>query len=1055
MTSLTETREFNTNMCHNCITSIFPFNHIENNDLFLSAASHQLFSIGSNIFFPLDISPTHDPFDMSDIDPDAQFYNELPCFQNVQNCTYYKEFTFQEKCKQKTISDSSLSIVHFNIRSVRQNLSSAELFLYNLGFRFTVIALTETWLQDSNCDLYSVNGYNIECKNRVDKMGGGVALLIKSEVNYVVRKDYSVFVDGFESLFIEIPKSLTSNNRAVVIGVIYRPPGGAIEDFNSKLVDIASKLKLEDKLIYLAGDFNINLLNADSHQPTSDFLDVMYSASFFPLINRPTRVTSQSATLIDNIFTNDILNMSHFNGIFVSDITDHYPIFSINSGIIQKSEASLIKRRDINTGSIRTFEDSLSSTNWDMVLNNDDAETSFKLFYETFTRKYNECFPLKYSKIGYTNRKPWLTDGLKLAIKTKNKLFQVMRKNPTPINTQNYKTYKFFLTKLLRKQERDYFNSLLEKYKSNLKKTWNVIKSVINKHKTKNAMEMSIRVNDSIIEDGATIAENFNKCYVNVGPNLSRLIPKTSTNPADCIPNNTNTIFISEATEAEVSNIIRNMRDSSAGPDGISSKILKQTLSLIVKPLVHTVNLSLNQGYFPNPLKIARVIPIYKSGDPMVMKNYRPVSVLNVLSKVFEKVMYNRLFDFLDANNILYKLQFGFRRNHNTNIALSYLLDKIISSLDRGEVVIGTFIDLSKAFDTVNHSILLAKLYKYGIRGCAHNWIKSYLEKRLQYVYCKDHESSMLEIICGVPQGSILGPLLFLIYINDIVKVSTSVMPLLYADDTNLFCSGKDTSEIIGTLNNELKLYMRWMHVNKLTVNVDKTKVIIFRKPKRQPSNQIDEIKLNGNIIEKVPSMKFLGVILDETLSWLAHINYIKNKIAKGIGVICKAKRFLYSSSLLSLYNSFIQPYLIYCIEGWGCTFTTYLEPLWRLQKRAVRLIKSLSYRQETHLAFKELHILNIFQLYKYFTLIFMFKVKKGMVPAIFGEFFEYTDHQYETRGTSLYRIPYCKTSFSQRSLRYLGAKLHNTFRDLEWNCSLHSFKRNIKLHLLEHKVNR
>ena len=1056
-TSLNDSNEFNLDMCHHCITSIFPFNHIEENDLFISAATYRRFNglnLSNEIFSSFDSSASHDHFDMSDIDPDIQFYNELPCLQNVQNCTYYSESSFQQKCKQKTISDSTLSIVHFNIRSARQNLNSAELFLHNLGFEFKIIALTETWLNDTNCDLYSLNGYNLECKNRTDKTGGGVALLINSEINYTVRNEISIFVDGFESLFIELPKCFTVDNRAVIIGVVYRPPGGAINDFNTKLAEVTSKLKVENKLIYVVGDFNINLLNADSHQLTSDFLDVMYSTSFFPLINRPTRVTDQSATLIDNIFSNDILDTSHFNGVLLSDITDHYPVFTINSGIMKKSGASFIKRRNINAASIKRFKDALSNTNWDIVLRNSDAKTSFESFYETFSKEYSECFPMKQSKVGYTNRKPWLTNGLKSAIDTKNKLFYTMRKNPTEINTLNYKSYKYFLTKLLRKKERDYYDTLLDKYKSNLKKSWNVIKSVINRHKTKNAMEMSIRVNDSVIKDGKLIADNFNRFFVNVGPNLSRLIPNSSANPADCISNNTNTIFINETNETEILNIIRNMKEGSVGPDGISTKILKQTVTLIVKPLVHTLNLSLCQGYFPTALKTARVIPIYKSGDPMEMKNYRPVSVLNVLSKVFEKVMYNRLFDFFDTNNSLYKMQFGFRRLHNANIALSYLLDKIISSLDRGDFVIGTFIDLSKAFDTVNHTILQAKLYKYGVRGCALDWVKSYLEKRSQYVCCNSYESSMHEIRCGVPQGSILGPLLFLIYVNDIMQVSTKVMPLLYADDTNLFCSGKNISEIIDTLNNELTLYMKWMQINKLTVNADKTKVIIFRKPRTKLPTNIDNILLNGKVIEKVSSMKFLGVILDENLSWLTHINNIKSKIAKGIGIICKAKPFLSSSTLLTLYNSFIQPYLLYCIEGWGSTFATYMMPLWTLQKRAVRIIKSLSYRHETLSAFQELHILNVFQLHKYFILIFMFKLRKDMIPTIFKEFFEHANHQYQTRGNLLYRIPYCKTSFSQRSLRYVGAKLHNDFKKFEWNCSIHSFKRSIKLHLLEHDVN-
>jgi hypothetical protein len=282
--------------------------------------------------------------------------------------------------------------------------------------------------------------------------------------------------------------------------------------------------------------------------------------------------------------------------------------------------------------------------------------------------------------------------------------------------------------------------------------------------------------------------------------------------------------------------------------------IIKKSFDIICQPLVNLINLSLATGIFPDKLKIAKVIPIYKMGDTDCFANYRPISLLPNFSKFFEKVMYNGLMELIEKHDILYSSQFGFREKHSTSLAITHLVNKITSAIDRKEITVGVFLDLAKALDTIDHDILLAKLDHYGMRGQALQWISSYFYCRKQYVQYKETFSSYHTIKCGVPQGSILGPLFFLLYINDISNASNLTESLIFADDTSVFYSHSDPNHLQYVMNNELHNFDLWLKSNKLSVNLKKNKYVIFKTSKK---------KINHNFL-----LHYENEILHQHLFW-------------------------------------------------------------------------------------------------------------------------------------------------------------------------------------------
>ena len=475
------------------------------------------------------------------------------------------------------------------------------------------------------------------------------------------------------------------------------------------------------------------------------------------------------------------------------------------------------------------------------------------------------------------------------------------------------------------------------------------------------------------------------------------------------------------------------------------------------------INQSLFTGIFPDSLKIAKILPIFKKGDPSYFGNYRPISLLPAVSKVFEKVVFIQIYEYFNSNNLLYKSQYGFRANHSTELAGIEFVDKILHYLDDQHTPISIFLDLSKAFDTLDHDILLFKLKYYGITGTPYKWFCSYLSNRQQYTQYGAYMSERLKITTGVPQGSILGPLLFIIYMNDIYTVSDSFQAILYADDTTLTTAVGSLTRMVAGLQEisrdisfELSNIYLWLTANRLSLNFDKTKYMIFHTSGCKMDDISLDIRIENNSIEQIREFNFLGLTINETMTWSSHVGKIASKIGRTVGVLHKLKHFLPKDVLKTIYNSLISPHLHFGVLSWGFKSSR----IHKLQKKAVRAITSSKFNAHTEPLFKRLNILKISDIFDKQCLKFYHKFCNDMLPVFFNSMYvkQRHIHQYDTRQRDEIRNSATRLIMTEKCVRHyipeLLCKTPNCITDKFDSHSLQGFSLYVKKCLLTKYAN-
>ena len=543
---------------------------------------------------------------------------------------------------------------------------------------------------------------------------------------------------------------------------------------------------------------------------------------------------------------------------------------------------------------------------------------------------------------------PWITSGLLKSMGQSKRLYQKFLSDPTNCSQeQKYKTYRNVLNKVKRSCKTKYYQEKCEEFKKNTKKLWQLINDVIHKSNDKSSIIDCIKVDNIEIYDKREISNKFGEYFSQLGGKFANKIKKSMYGIGtylNVIPRNCNSIYVTPTSECEIRKLINALPNKkSSGHDNIDNILLKK-IELEISPFLAKIfNQSISDGIFPDVMKLAEVVPLFKSNDKTLTENYRPISLLITISKILEKVVYKRTYSFLQQNGLLYKSQYGFRSSHSCENAITELIGCIIKAQELGKYTAALFLDLSKAFDTLEHTVLLKKLEIYGIRGPLLDWYSSYLNQRKLMAKCNNTLSIKYDISYGTPQGSCLGPLLFIIFCNDLYLHLTFLSCIQFADDTTLYCSEKSPRLIESNFNHDLVNIFDWFCANKLTLNAKKSVCMIFT-----PNNK--EIKdfsltIGDTVITPVTETKFLGLWIDHKLNWKKHYTELLNKLNQGLNLLRKAKSLLNTPSLLSLYYAHFHSHLSYAMVVWSGMYNRgMLNKLQKKQNHCIKIVNTNQY---------------------------------------------------------------------------------------------------------------
>lgn len=859
----------------------------------------------------------------------------------------------------KSLLSYPTTILYMNIRSLRLNFTPLLASLHSIIKYINFIVLVETNITNDEQHAFNIPGFNSYFSNRIGR-GGGVAVYIREHLMHT-------FVDintiSFESMLINV----TNKHNSFSLFIIYRPPKNNVNEFVIELDKTINTVKNKQDIIII-GDMNINILNQNI--TTTKYKEMISSNGLHCVINEITRedLIKRSSSCIDHMHVrHNKINTQTYATVIKSNISDHYAIFCCTKNEREEQNVNqgtkTIHRQGADLNSFKISKN-IKTVNWSNLVNqNMSTNEIFKIINETFKNIYENSKSLYNSNKKHRKVNPWMNEDLIRYCKIRDKLYNKWLNNKNNTNYENdYKKYRNFLNKKLIFAKNNYFKNKFIENRNNIRATWQLINELTGK-KTTN-IDISL-LNAFKNDDFSNIA---NKFATNFDSNVKKIIHicdiKTFTNPTTTTLQNS--MFLLPTTESEVCCILGTLKtNKGAGADGIRPKDLKHNCLFLTRAVTTFINSSINNATIPNILKTSLIRPIYKSGPKNDCNNYRPIAILPVIEKVLEEIIVRRLNEFLTKFKIINPNQYGFQKGKNINQLLGNFSNYINTQLGKHQHCLVLFIDFSKAFDTLSHSNLLNKLERTGVRGNCLEWFRNYLNSRTYKVKICQTLSDETNIDNGVPQGSKLGPILYLIYSNEMLNMLKDCTTFAYADDTAVIVSDKNINIAYETMQKQLNRITKWCHDNGLVINASKTKIMHIKPP--HLTNGERNIIFHNNqclhnssnpgyrdacttTIELVKSYKYLGVFVDENFKWLTHVQYLSKKLRKAAYSLYHLSNCSTYDVLKQAYFSLAESYIRHGITAWGNS--TYCRSLQQTQNQILKILLK-----------NKLHHNNIFQI--------------------------------------------------------------------------------------------